>query len=254
MNNLQAVKTQAKDMLSHGILNPSNLQEAMEMANVMSQSTIIPKDFGGNPGNILVAMQWGMELGMAPLQAMQNIAVINGRPSLWGDALIAIVRGSDVCEYVKEEVREQGGQMVAVCRSKRKNEDEHVTEFSMEDAQTAGLWGKQGPWKQYPKRMLQLRARAFNLRDNFADVLKGMNSAEEQTDIVQAEKDVTPAPAQPAEEPKALPHYPQEQFNKNIDAWLKSIADGKNTPERIITMVESKGSLTTEMKSKIRGE
>ena len=58
-----------------------------------------------------------------------------------------------------------------------------VREFSMQDAKQAGLTGKQGPWSQYPRRMLQMRARAFALRDVFADVLRGVHVAEEAQDI-----------------------------------------------------------------------
>ena len=101
-------------------LTPSSLTEAMEFAGILAKSTIVPKEFLGNPGNILVAIQWGLELGLQPLQAMQNIAVINGRPALWGDAVIALVRGSTLCEYVYEE--DDGH--VATCRVKRRGENE----------------------------------------------------------------------------------------------------------------------------------
>ena len=172
--------------LSAGVsLTPRNLTEAMNFADVMSKSSIVPKDFQGNPGNILVAVQWGMELGLQPLQAMQNIAVINGRPALWGDAVIALVRSSSLCEYVREDLTDG----VATCRVKRRGEEEQVRTFSMQDAQRAGLAGKSGPWSQYPSRMLQMRARSWALRDVFPDVLRGMPVAEEVMDI---ERDVTP--------------------------------------------------------------
>jgi hypothetical protein len=110
---------------------------------------------------------------------MQNIAVINGRPSLWGDALLALCKASPVCEYILEECDGQ----VAVCTAKRRGDPAPVVrEFSMEDAKRAGLAGKQGPWTQYPKRMLQMRARGYCLRDAFPDVLKGMAVAEEEQD------------------------------------------------------------------------
>ena len=251
MSQVAEIKNDSKAMMSYGILNPTNLNEAMQMADIMSKASIVPKDFVGNPGNILIAMQWGMELGLAPLQAMQNIAVINGRPSLWGDAMIGLVRGSGVCEYVTETVEGQGDAMVATCRAKRKNQAEEVRTFSVEDAKGAGLWGKQGPWKQYPKRMLQLRARGFAIRDTFADVLKGMECAEEQQDIVQHEKDITPSQQAKAEEPKGLPDYSQEAFEKNFDMWKDLIEAGKKSADQIIATVESKGALSDEMKMKI---
>ncbi|MFW8695518.1 hypothetical protein ACOI9Y_33635, partial [Mesorhizobium japonicum] len=107
---------------------------------------IVPNDFANNPGNILVAIQWGMELGLQPMQAMQNIAVINGRPSLWGDAVIALARSSPLCEYIYES---DDGE-TATCRVKRRGEEEQVRTFSMADAKLAGLVGKSGPWSQYP--------------------------------------------------------------------------------------------------------
>jgi hypothetical protein len=164
---------------SNGMLNPQNIAEAIEIANVMSKSNIVPKDYQGNPGNIVVAIQWGMELGLPPLQAMQNLAVINGRPSLWGDAVIALVRGSGKLEYMREDVTDEQ----ATCTVKRKGEPETARSFSKEDAKRAGLLNKQGPWAQYPKRMMQMRARSWALRDLFPDVIKGIAIAEEAQDM-----------------------------------------------------------------------
>ena len=169
----------ARASLSTGILNPTTLAEALQMAEVISKSSIVPKDYQGNPGNVLVAIQWGMEIRVPPLQAMQNIAVINGRPSLWGDALLALCKASPLCEYITETVDGD----TAVCVAKRRGDPQPVVrEFSLEDAKKAGLSGKQGPWTQYPKRMLQMRARGYCLRDAFPDVLKGMAVAEEESD------------------------------------------------------------------------
>lgn len=160
-------------------LSPKNFEQAMQLSEYLASSTMVPKDFVGKPGNCLIAMQWGMEVGLKPLQALQGIAVINGRPSLWGDALLALVRASAVCEYV----RESDDGHTATCRAKRKGQPEDVSTFSMDDAKQAGLINKDGPWKQYPKRMRQMRARAFRLRDTFPDVLKGMDVTEAIMDI-----------------------------------------------------------------------
>ncbi|HFD16302.1 MAG TPA: hypothetical protein ENJ38_08370 [Rhodospirillales bacterium] len=158
---------------------PRDFDQALKAAEVLAKSSIVPKDFQNNPGNVLVAIQWGMELGLPPLQAMQNIAVINGRPALWGDAVLALVRASGLLEAIEEEVTDAG----ARCTVKRRGEAPVTREFTAEDAKRAGLLGKAGPWQQYPKRMLQMRARAFALRDVFPDVLKGMAVAEEIADI-----------------------------------------------------------------------
>lgn len=173
-------------------LTPTSLQEAMQIADLLAGSDIVPKDYQRKPGNILVAMQWGAEIGLQPLQAMQNIAVINGRPSIWGDAMLALVRSSGLLDFIREELSEDGTK--AICTVKRKGEEPTVSEFSMEDAKKAGLSGKQGPWTQYPKRMMKLRARSYALRDVFPDVLKGMAIAEEEKD---KEIDITPATVTP---------------------------------------------------------
>lgn len=160
-------------------LAPQSLDEALRFADILSKSSIVPKDYQGSPGNILVAVQWGAELGLPPLQAMQNIAVINGRPAIWGDAVIALVRGSGLLESINEEISDTA----ATCTVKRRGEPEVSRTFTLEDAKRASLVGKQGPWQQYPKRMLQMRARAWALRDVFADVLRGVQVGEEAQDM-----------------------------------------------------------------------
>ncbi|AUX86888.1 transcriptional regulator (plasmid) [Acinetobacter sp. ACNIH2] len=171
-----------------GFLTPTNLQEAMQIADLLANSEIVPKDYQKKPGNILVAMQWGAEIGLQPLQAMQNIAVINGRPSLWGDAVLALVRSSGLLEQFEETQTDD----VATCIVKRKGHKAVTKTFSKEDAKRAGLLTKQGPWSQYPRRMMQMRARGYALRDEFTDILKGFGVAEEERD---KEIDVTPEPS-----------------------------------------------------------
>lgn len=205
-------------------LSPKSLEEALTFADYLSKSSIVPKDFQDKPGNILVAIQWGMELGLKPMQAMQNIAVINGRPSLWGDAVLALVRASPLCEYVYESI-ENG---TATCRVKRRGEEEQVRTFSDADAKQAGLIGKQGPWAQYPQRMKQMRARAFALRDVFPDVLKGMPIAEEIADHAPIEKDITPrgkqSPTQIAQAAQQSAQITRTEKHKSMIADLELIA------------------------------
>lgn len=223
-------------------LAPQSIDEAIRFAEMMSKSNLVPKDFTGNPGNILVAIQWGMELGLQPMQAMQNIAVINGRPSLWGDAVIALVKSSPVCEYVVEETSDEQ----STCRVKRKGEPEQSRTFTKADAHKAGLLGKAGPWTQYPKRMLQMRARSWALRDVFPDVLRGMPIAEELQDI--PEKDMGPAAVVGRPERET---YPQDRFASNAPKWSELIASGKKTAADIIAMVESKNTMTEEQKAAV---
>lgn len=162
-------------------LAPTTLQEAMKFAETLAKSTMVPKHYQNKSGDILVAMQMGAELGLKPIQSLQNIAVINGKPSVYGDSLLALVQTNPLCEYINESFDEKT--MTAKCCVKRKGEEEYIATFSQEDAKQASLWGKGGPWTQYPKRMLQMRARGFALRDKFADVLGGLITAEEAKDM-----------------------------------------------------------------------
>lgn len=167
---------------------PATITEAMEFSKMLADSTMVPRAYQGKAMDVLVCVQWGAEIGLAPMQALQNIAVINGKPSVYGDAAMALVQASPVCEDIEEYFESEGTpNPVAVCVAKRKGRKPVVAKFSVEDAKRAGLWGKQGPWQAYPKRMMQMRARGFALRDAFPDVLKGLITAEEAQDYPQDE-------------------------------------------------------------------
>jgi hypothetical protein len=227
-------------------LSPQSLNEAMQLAQIMADSEMVPKDFQGKPGNVLVAVQMGADIGLAPMQAIQNIAVINGRPALWGDAIKAIVLASPLCEKFEETLDENT--MTAYTKVKRKGHEEKTVSFSRKDAEAAKLWGKAGPWTQYPKRMLQMRSRGFAARDEFADVLKGLAVAEEQQDMP-IEKDVTPAQSTAPAEEVSDDYYPDADFVKNLPLWRTLIEKKKKTASEIIQTVEFKGLLTPEKQS-----
>ena len=243
------MSTEIATQKQHFSLAPKDLDEAMRFADMLAGSSIVPKDYIGKPGNCLVAIQWGMELGLQPMQAMQSIAVINGRPSLWGDAMLALVKAHPAFEWIKEEC--DGN--VATCTIKRRGEPEVVQSFSLEEAKRAGLTGKAGPWTQYPKRMLQMRARGFALRDAFPDALRGVVSAEEARDTP-TERDMGAAEvvgSRPAA-PVALPDYSQDAFTDNLPKWSALMQSGAKTADQIIAIVSTKGALSEAQKAAIR--
>lgn len=157
---------------------PSNLTEAIALAKMMAASGMVPTNYQKKPADILVAIQFGSEIGLAPMQSLQSITVINGRPSLWGDGALALVQGHPDFEDIIETTEGT----TAVCVVKRKGRTPCRRTFSDEDAAKAGLLSK-GPWTQYRARMRQMRSRGFALRDSFADVLRGISIAEEAMDI-----------------------------------------------------------------------
>lgn len=227
-------------------LSPRTFEQALTFADYLANSTMVPKDFLGKPGNCLIAMQWGAELGLKPLQAMQNLAVINGRPSLWGDAVIALVRASPLCEWVIETEDATS----STCKVKRRGEPEQSRTFTDDDAKAAGLLGKQGPWSQYKKRMRQMRARAFALRDVFPDVLRGLPVAEEIMDAPTERYMGAAEEVKPAAKPE-LPAYPMPDFEKNFPAWQKLVASGKKTAADLLATLSTKATFSDAQREAI---
>lgn len=167
-------------------LVPQSLDEAFRVAQAIAISGLAPKGME-KPEQVMVAIMAGAELGFAPFQSLQSFAVVNGRPTLWGDGLVAIVRrnGCSIREWHEGET--------AMCEVVRPDTGETIVrQFSQSDAIKAGLAGKAGPWTQYPQRMRAMRARAWAVRDGCADMLRGFQVAEEVEDY-QPIRDVTPA-------------------------------------------------------------
>ena len=146
-------------------------------------------------------------MGIPVIQGLQYIAVVNGRPTMYGDGALAVVMASGLMEDIKEEViTTQDGKLTAVCTVKRKNRPTPIVRtFTQQEAMNAFLWGKQGPWKAYPKRMLQMRARAFALRDGFPDVLSGMGIYEEQQDVEAEAAEVSAPTSEPVKPTRKMP-------------------------------------------------
>lgn len=224
-------------------LVPTNLDQAMQLAKLIADSDLAPKDYRGKPGNVLIAVQMGQEVGLPPMSAIQNIAVINGKPGLYGDVgkAILLAAGFIIEEDDVEVIKKTG---MGRCRITRPGHPPVERTFSRESAKSAGLFGKQGPWSQYPERMMAWRAFWFAARDAAADVLKGLSGAEELRDH---EKDITPMSAAAA----LLPPYEADKFEANFPKWKDLVDKKKRTPEEIIATVSSKNLLSDEQKKRI---
>jgi hypothetical protein len=171
-------------MAQQDLMMPQTFAELDRWAQRAAGTDLVPKEYKGKPDSILVAVQYGLEIGLSLMQALTSIAVINGKPTLYGDALLALCVRSALCEEVSETpIMAPGGEILGyVCTAKRKGNLPKEARFTIEDAKRAKLWSKPGPWTEYPQRMLQMRARAFALRDTFPDVLKGIQMREEVED------------------------------------------------------------------------
>ena len=188
---------------------PQSFEDAWRCAQLLHASGMTPKDIN-TPEKVMATIMAGAEIGMPPFQALQSFAIINGRPALWGDGMLAVARSRGVS--VKETLAGEGDATTATCVAKRPDTGEETERtFSVADAKRAGLWGKQGPWSSYPQRMLQMRARAWALRDNCADILRGIQMAEEAQDVEVVSNERIDAPA--------LPFIGGAEKDKLIEDW-----------------------------------
>lgn len=220
-------------------LSPQSFEQALTFSEYLAASEMVPKVYRGKPGDCLIAMQWGYELGLKPLQALQSIATINGKPGIYGDAGKAILLSKgctieeDDTEIVKRNSRGR-------CKITRPGRPPVERTFSLEDAKTANLWGKEGPWKTYPWRQMAWRAFWFAARDAAADLLRGMAGFEELVDLTGGPSADAPPPtikhmgaaevvqptATPAPAPAAdtRPAFPDEDFQRGLPVWRKAAA------------------------------
>lgn len=202
---------------------PANFSQARELSEMVAQSGFAPEDYRGKPQDCLMAMMAGNEVGLGPMASLQNIAVINGRPSIWGDAALALVKSSADFEWIKEWIDDES--QTAYCKVKRRGEDPVVRSFSWEDAKRAGLAGKKGPWQTYPKRMMQMRARSWAIRDVWPHVLKGLSIAEEASDVPKKERDVSPTNTAPAAESPAESEEKEQPIDSEADVARKELVE-----------------------------
>lgn len=167
---------------------PRSVEEMFRLATAIAASGLAPRTMDTKE-KVLVAIMAGAELGLAPHQAVQSFYVVNQKPTLWGDAIPALLWSNGF--KLKEWFEGEGDALIAKCEVTRPGGDVIPGEFSMDDARKANLLGKDGPWKTATKRMLKMRARAFAARDGAADVLRGMQIREEVEDYHPI-RDVTP--------------------------------------------------------------
>ncbi len=237
-------------------LSPQTFDQALTFANYLAESEMVPKQYRGRPGDCLIAMQWGMEIGLKPLQALQSIAPVNGKPNLYGDAGKAMLLAAG-CEIDEDDVAIIRSTGVARCKITRPGRRPTERTFSIDDAKTAQLWGKAGPWTTSPYRQMAWRAFWFAARDAAADLLRGMGGAEESADYSQVKEmgAVDGATHAAATVPPAAPaSYSQADFDKNMPAWAKAIAAGKKSMDAVISTVEAKAPLTDGQKAALAAE
>jgi hypothetical protein len=191
----QLVMREKTNRLNDSLFSKELAPHYTQLAEQLSRSQLVPKAYQGKPADLFIAMAMGYQIGMSVEQSIQAIAVINGKPCLWGDDMLALCMIHPDFEDIIEEPIYQSSVGTPItgfnCTVKRRGMSDYTQPFTLDMARKAGLLAKQGPWTQYPERMLQLRARAFALRNRFPDALKGIKSREEVEDYIDAEYTVS---------------------------------------------------------------
>jgi hypothetical protein len=170
----------------------------------------------------------GYQVGLTPEQSQQCIAVINGKPAMWGDDMLALCMAHKDFEDIEEYPIRKGDHTVIgyVCTVHRKGKKPKTSEFTLDMAKRAGLLAKGGVWNQYPERMLKLRARGFSLRDAFPDALKGIKPREEVEDYIDVEYKAVDSHGSRTEQ---LKHdYMSKKDTKNVEKNFGLCAPSSN--------------------------
>lgn len=209
-NNVVTIQKQATAIQTN--LEPKSLDDLIKYAQLIANSKFVPSSFDRKPENVIVAVQLGVSVGLSVAQSLQHIAIINGKPSLYGDAMLALCCKSDAFEWIDEQIENEDKnqqEWIAVCKVKRKGYPKAiVSKFSWKQAEIAGLVKKIGPWQTYPERMLKFRARGFALRDAFPDLLNGFISQDEAADY--PTQTIEPPPVQLQSRPFVKPEVIHE--------------------------------------------
>jgi hypothetical protein len=163
-----------------GLAMPKSYTEVFELAAKVAGSQLVPKNFQNKPQDIAVAMMMASENGVSPIQALSFIAVINGKPGWHSDAVPGIAKAKGLIKGYQEKFEGvfPDDDFKAVCVVTASDGSTYTNEFSVAEAKKASLWNKAGPWSQYPRRMLQWRARSWAIRDAAPDAFFGPTAEE----------------------------------------------------------------------------
>jgi hypothetical protein len=213
----------------------TSFNDLVRFGEYLIQSGFTPNTIKTVP-QAVIAIQTGLEVGLTPMAALSSIYVVNGRPTIWGDALPALAETRGGMTDMDEFFELNGVRMIdppakpvtglkAVCVVTIRGTRKVRRVFEWEMAVYAGLDKKDGPWRTYPIRMLQMRARALAIRDGCPTALRGMPIKEEYETLGEPEertvKDLLPGQVTVTDAPEKAP-APAEA-DKQLSAYERSI-------------------------------
>lgn len=188
------------------VFDAENFDHALRTAQMLSKSTLVPKEYQGAPQNVMIAMELANRTESSPIMVMQNVNVIQGRPSWSSQFIIAAINTCGKFEPLRFKIEKKGkkSQMAAVWKNKQpkqekiefeeieciaytKDENGNILEsppVSIGMAISEGWYSKSGSkWQTMPELMLRYRSASFFGRLYAPEILMGMKTSEEVQDI-----------------------------------------------------------------------
>lgn len=249
---------------------PATFEEIQRIAGTIIAAGVAPRALiGGRDVNpiaaVSIVIMAGAELGLPPMSALRSFTVINGRPALYADGLINVIRRSGKVKnlqmgFVPGDGGEYADTAYGFCKATRNDTGESLeVRFTVADAKKARLWDDRekaerwrsgaketvdndAPWHRFPKRMLQWRAAGYCLRELFADVLGGITDEYEARDTM---IDVTPergdevpsAPPSPGLDGEIIPFTVVNPLN--LDTYLAELKDDLDVAQTQADLIEA---------------
>lgn len=184
-NAVPTVKTGGLNVFS----DAQNFETALRMADCLSKSTVVPKDYQNNTGNCMIAIEMASRINTSPMMVMQNLYIVNGRPAWSSQWIIAMINSSHryktELQFTFGNAKEDGG---LSCQAWAEDYAGHKVvgpKITMNMANDEGWTQKNGSkWKTMPQVMIQYRAASFFGRMNCPDMIMGIYSQEEVADMV----------------------------------------------------------------------
>lgn len=234
--------------------SPFSLTDLMTLADRVARTGIVPQNLRNKPDEVLAVLLYGTEVGLPPMQSLQLVDNIQGRPTLnaQGQRALILSKGHEF------EVLESTTTRAVVWARRKGSERELTTEFTMDEAKAANLTGKDS-WRKNPADMLVARATTRMARRAFADVTLGLAYDPEELEQAPARPydiDTELAAPQGALPPPAtdLPLMSTEGIDRFVDACEDSDVNPQDVIDRIADpAVTSVAEIRVGMNAALRG-
>lgn len=184
--NQSLVKIEQTESVISSFGDSASFEHAQRVAKMLSSSNLIPKEYQGNVQNTMIALEMATRIGASPLMVMQNLYIVHGKPSWSSSFIIAAINSCKKFSPLRFDVSGEGEQRgcMAWAYDLATNDKLEGPRVTMEMAKKEGWVNKAGSkWQTMPELMLRYRAAAFFGRLYAPEILMGMQTAEEATDV-----------------------------------------------------------------------